>query len=132
LILLQICYRVVQVIDDCGIEEARSIVIELDELTAALGRKVKIPCTEKAHLWSSQLRNRWRVSAGRRLPRLASGNLVKYPDKFGNLCECAAGDHLMPWHHGKLSWDNWHPGSLKCGKESFSKCSLEIQTITSS
>ena len=23
----------------------------------------------------------------------------------------------MPWHHGKLSWDNWHPGSLKCGKE---------------
>jgi hypothetical protein len=41
---------VVKGIDDRGKEETRAVVVELDELPAALRRKMKIPSAEKANL----------------------------------------------------------------------------------
>ena len=45
-----------------GEEEPGSIVVKLDELTATLRWKMKIPCAEEADLRPRQLCNRWRLS----------------------------------------------------------------------
>ena len=59
---------VVERIDDRGEQETRPVIVELDELAAALGRKMKIPGAEEADFRPSQLRNRRRLAQGRRLP----------------------------------------------------------------
>jgi hypothetical protein len=82
---------VVERVDDGDEQEARPVVVELDELAAALGWKMKILGTQEANLRSSQLRNRRRLAQGRRLPGDATGDAVEGANEFGNLGEDWAG-----------------------------------------
>ena len=60
----QPCSVVVERIDDGGEQKARPVVVELDELAAAFGWKMKIPRAKEADLRSFQLRNGRRLVQG--------------------------------------------------------------------
>ena len=131
LLLPQSCCLVVQGIDDRGKYETRPVVVELDKLPTAPGRKMKIPSAEKANLLPSKLRNRRRLAQGRRLPGLTGGNAVKSVNEIGYFGEDGAGDDLMLRHHGEFSRRLRHPGSLERGVEVLGRPRLELQPILS-
>ena len=111
------CCLVVQSIDDRGKYETRPVVVELDQLPAASGGKMKIPGAEKTNLRPSKLHNRRRFAQGRRLPSLTGSNAVKAVNEIGYFGEDGARDDLMLRHHREFSRHPRHPGSLERGVE---------------
>ena len=88
---------------------------------------MKIPGTEGADLWPSQLRNRRRLAQGRRLPGDATGDAVEGANEFGNLGEDWGGDNLMLRDNRKFVR---HSGSQKRVVEGVGAVRIERQPIS--
>jgi hypothetical protein len=118
-------------IDDRRKYETRSVVVELDQLPAALGRKMKIPGAKKTNLRPSKLHNCWRIAQDRRLPGLTGSNAVKGENEIGYLGEDGARNDLMLRHHREFSRHLRHPGGLERSVEVLGKPRFELQLILS-